>query len=55
MFAFANYYNKYQPDTMQQTWIVIIGLIVLTGFAWLVMTWYDIPVRKYLAKLRNNS
>jgi peptidoglycan/LPS O-acetylase OafA/YrhL len=55
MFAFANYLGKYKPDTAHVTWIVIIGLVVLIGFAWLVMTLFDIPVRKYLTKLRNNS
>jgi hypothetical protein len=32
----------------QLTLIIIAGLILLTGAAYLVMVVYDIPVRKYL-------
>jgi peptidoglycan/LPS O-acetylase OafA/YrhL len=55
MFAFANYYNKYKPDTPHLAIIVLVGLLALIGFAYLVMTVFDTPVRKYLSKLRNNS
>lgn len=54
MFAFANYLSKYKPDNAHITWIVVIGLLLLITFAWLVMTLYDIPVRKYLTKLRKD-
>jgi len=55
MFAFANYLNQYKPGTTQLTWIIVIGLVVLVGFAWLAMVLYDMPVRKYLTKIRNDS
>lgn len=55
MFAFANYLNIYKPDTAQLTGVIVIGLVVLIGFAWVVMVMYDMPVRKYLTKLRNIS
>ncbi|WP_343672902.1 acyltransferase [Chitinophaga sp.] len=52
MFSFANYYNQYKPGTGLLVWIVVTGLVVLTAFAWLVMVLYDMPVRKYLTRLR---
>jgi len=55
MFMFAGYLLKYKPDHTQLTWVVIIGLILLIGFAYLVMVLFDTPVRKYLTKLRNIS
>lgn len=48
LWMFGNYYTNYKPDHTQLTLIVISGLILLVGFAYLVMTIYDIPVRKYL-------
>ena len=48
LWMFGNYYTNYKPDNTQLTLIVISGLILLVGFAYLVMTIYDIPVRKYL-------
>lgn len=48
LWMFGNYYTNYKPDHIQLTLIVISGLILLVGFAYLVMRIYDIPVRKYL-------
>jgi len=48
LWMFGNYYTNYKPDNTQLTLIVLSGLILLLGFAYLVMTIYDIPVRKYL-------
>jgi len=55
MFAFANYLNQYKPGTTQLTWIIVIGLVVLIGFAWLAMVLYDMPVRKYLTNRMNQK
>jgi peptidoglycan/LPS O-acetylase OafA/YrhL len=52
MWIFADYYNKYKPDTTLLTSIIIGGTILLIGFAYLVMKFYDIPVRKYLTNKR---
>lgn len=52
MWIFANYYAEYKPDTMLLTSIIIGGTILLIGFAYLVMVFYDIPVRKYLTSKR---
>jgi len=49
LWMFGNYYTNYKPDTTQLTFIVIIATILLVGFAYLVMVFYDIPLRKYLS------
>jgi len=55
IWMFGNYFINYKPDTTQLTLIVILGLIILVGIAYLVMTFYDIPVRKYLNNKRNKK
>lgn len=52
IWMFLNYYTKYQPGTMQLSFIIIAGTIVLVMFAYVVMKFYDIPVRKYLTAKR---
>ena len=53
LWMFGNYYTSHKPGTMQLTLIIIAGLIVLVGVAYLVMVIYDMPVRKYLSDKRN--
>lgn len=53
LWMFGNYYTSHKPGTMQLTFIIIAGLILLVGLAYLVMVIYDIPVRKYLNSKRN--
>lgn len=53
LWMFGNYYTSHKPGTMQLTFIIIGGLILLVGAAYLVMVAYDIPVRKYLSDKRN--
>lgn len=55
MWAFGNYYASHHPGTGQLTLIIIVGLIVLTFFAWLVMRLYDVPVRGWLNKKQNTA
>ena len=54
MWMFYNYYNTYKPDTPQLTLVIIIGTLLLLGFAYLVMVFYDEPIRKYLNDRRKN-
>jgi peptidoglycan/LPS O-acetylase OafA/YrhL len=54
LWMFGNYYLNEKPGTIELSSIVIIGSIVLVGFAYLVMVWYDIPFRKYLTDKRKN-
>ncbi|HVW96149.1 MAG TPA: acyltransferase [Mucilaginibacter sp.] len=49
LWMFGNYYTAHKPGVMQLTLIIIAGLIMLVGAAYLVMVIYDIPVRKYLS------
>ena len=49
LWMFGNYYTSHKPDTFQLALITIAGLILLVGAAYLVMVFYDIPVRKYLS------
>lgn len=50
IWIFGNYYTSFNPGAGQLTFIVFSGVIVLGVFAWLVMKFYDMPVRKYLKK-----
>ncbi|WP_158799389.1 acyltransferase [Pedobacter sp. L105] len=49
LWMFGNYYTSHKPGAMQLALIIIPSLILLVGFAYLVMVIYDIPVRKYLS------
>lgn len=53
LWMFGNYYTNHKPDTMQLFFIIVAGLILLVGAAYLVMVVYDIPVRNYLSDKRN--
>jgi peptidoglycan/LPS O-acetylase OafA/YrhL len=48
IWVFLNYYTINKPATGQLAMIIVTGMILLLGMAWLVMTFYDIPVRRYL-------
>jgi peptidoglycan/LPS O-acetylase OafA/YrhL len=50
LWMFGNYYISHKPDTKELALVVISGIILLVGFAYLVMMLYDIPVRKYLSE-----
>jgi peptidoglycan/LPS O-acetylase OafA/YrhL len=55
LWMFGNYYTNHKLDTMQLTFIIISGLILLVGAAYVVMIVYDIPVRKYLNNKRKGN
>lgn len=50
IWIFGNYYTSSKPTIDQLPFIIVPGVILLVAFAWLVMKFYDIPVRKYLKK-----
>lgn len=52
LWMYGNYTISHKPGTLQLTFIIIAGLILLVGAAYLVMVFYDIPVRKYLTDKR---
>ena len=53
LWMYGNYYASHKPGTMQLALIIIVGVILLVGAAYLVMVIYDNPVRKYLTNKRN--
>lgn len=48
MWMFLHYFSTYKPDMPTVTIIIILGLVLLVIFAFLVMRFYDIPLRRYL-------
>ena len=52
LWMFGNYYTSHKPGTLQLALIIIAGLILLVVVSYLVMIFYDIPVRKYLSNKR---
>ena len=52
MWMWGNYYNNHKPATGQLFLIIIPATLLLIGFAYIVMKWYDEPVRKYLTGKR---
>lgn len=48
LWMFGNYYTSQKPGNTELTAVIITGIILLVGVAYLVMVIYDIPVRKYL-------
>jgi peptidoglycan/LPS O-acetylase OafA/YrhL len=55
LWMFGNYFTNNKPDATQLTFIVVPAIILLVGFAYLVMVIYDIPVRKYLSNKWNKK
>jgi peptidoglycan/LPS O-acetylase OafA/YrhL len=55
IWIFAGYYNSYKPGAGQLTLIVTGGLILLVGIAYLAMTAFDVPLRKYLTNKRKQA
>lgn len=49
---FGNYYVSHNPPQEQLPWIIGIGTVAMVLFAWLVMKFYDKPLRSYLTKKR---
>ncbi len=52
MWTFGNYLTIYKPGTQELAIVIICGTALLIGFAYLVLRVYDVPVRKYLTRLR---
>jgi peptidoglycan/LPS O-acetylase OafA/YrhL len=52
IWVFGNYFTSKKPPVGELPYIIIPGIIFLVVVAYLVMVFYDIPVRKYLAEKR---
>ena len=50
LWMFGNYFTSSKPGTIQLTFIVTTSIALLIGLAYLVMVFYDIPLRKFLGK-----
>lgn len=50
IWVFGNYYTNEKPSADKLPFIVIPGIIVLVAIAYLVMVFYDLPLRRYLTK-----
>lgn len=53
IWIFYSYVMKFKPSMYEMSVVTVIGLVLLIGFAYLVLKFVDAPVRKYLTnKLR---
>ncbi len=52
IWIFGNYYTTHKPATSELSLIVLVGIILLIGVAYIAMVMYDIPVRSYLSRKR---
>lgn len=52
IWIFGNYYERYKPDALHLAMVVISGVIVMVGVAFIAMISFDIPVRRYLSAHR---
>ncbi|WP_295801271.1 acyltransferase [Mucilaginibacter sp.] len=55
IWMFGNYYASHKPGTGHLALIIITGIILLVGVAYLIMEGFDIPVRKYLTERRKKT
>jgi peptidoglycan/LPS O-acetylase OafA/YrhL len=49
IWSFENYCRVHKPDAAHLTLIVSSGVLTMVGVAYLVMVFYDTPIRSYLA------
>lgn len=52
IWIFGSYYTTTKPSTEELTLVVIGGTIFMIAVAYLVLIFYDVPVRKYLSRQR---
>ena len=48
IWSFGLYYESHKPGTAQLALVISSGVLIMVGFAYLVMAFYDIPVRRFL-------
>lgn len=52
IWVFWNYLKMYKPEKSEIAMVITIGTVVLVALAYLVLKFYDIPVRRYLSQKR---
>ena len=55
LWMYGNYYTAHKPGPVQLAYIIIPGIILVTGASWVVMEFYDIPVRRFLNNKRKQA
>jgi peptidoglycan/LPS O-acetylase OafA/YrhL len=55
IWVFGNYYTNEKPPAGELPYIIIPGIIFLVVVAYFTMVFYDIPVRRWLAKKRRRG
>ncbi|HEY0666539.1 MAG TPA: acyltransferase [Sphingobacteriaceae bacterium] len=55
IWMFGNYFTTNKPGTAQLSMIIITGTLLLLVVAYLVMVFYDTPVRRYLTNKREQG
>jgi peptidoglycan/LPS O-acetylase OafA/YrhL len=50
IWIFGNYYTSKKPPVEDLPYIIMPGIIIMVLIAYVVMVFYDIPVRRYLTK-----
>ncbi|NGM63344.1 acyltransferase [Sphingobacterium sp. SGG-5] len=50
IWIFGNYFLTTNPDPIELTWVIVLGTLFMALIAYLVLVFYDIPLRKYLTK-----
>ena len=56
IYIFEHYYRSQKPDMAHTAVIVSSGVLIMVGFAYLVMVFYDIPIRSYIrSKARSHA
>ena len=48
IWSFGNYYNSHKPDTAHLALVVSSGVLLMVALAYLVMVFYDFPIRRSL-------
>jgi peptidoglycan/LPS O-acetylase OafA/YrhL len=55
IWLFGHYYTSHKPATGELAITIIVGVLFLIGIAYLAMILYDLPVRRWLNKKRQQS
>ncbi len=55
IWIFGHYVTDHKLSAGQLALVVTIGVLALLGFAYGVMRWYDVPLRKYLTTQRKRT
>ena len=50
IWIFGHYFTNKNPPTSELALVIVLGVIVLVAFAYVVMKWFDLPVRRWLMK-----